>query len=50
MVDFHEIQQGGHVTDIDAIYFKSRIFNHSKAANVQTPEVDAKLAPVKVGP
>jgi hypothetical protein len=31
-------------------YFLSRTFNHYKMAGVQTSEVDAKLAPVNVGP
>jgi hypothetical protein len=31
-------------------YFLIRIFNHYKMADVQTAEVDAKLAPVNVGP
>jgi hypothetical protein len=31
-------------------YFLSRTFNHFKMADVQTSEVDAKLAPVNVRP
>jgi hypothetical protein len=32
------------------LYFLIRTFNHSKMADVQTSEVDEKLAPVNVGP
>jgi hypothetical protein len=31
-------------------FFLSRNFNHSKIVDVQTSEVDAKLATVSVGP
>jgi hypothetical protein len=31
-------------------YFQSHSFNHSKIKDVQTSDVDAKLAPVNVGP
>jgi hypothetical protein len=32
------------------LQFQSRSFNHSKMADVETFEVDAKFAPVSVGP
>jgi hypothetical protein len=45
--NFYEIQLGGHAIEggLDACFFKSCSFNHSKMADVQTSEVDAKLAP-----
>jgi hypothetical protein len=50
LVDFYEIQYGGYAIegDFDAVLL-SRTFKHSKMADVQTSEVDAKLAPVNVG-
>jgi hypothetical protein len=49
LVDFYEIQYGGHVIegDLDAIHFNPRTFKHFKMAGVQASEVDAK---VNVGP
>jgi hypothetical protein len=35
---------------ISTPYVLIRTFNHYKMADVQTSEVDAKLAPVNVGP
>jgi hypothetical protein len=35
---------------ISTPYFLIPYLNHSKMADVQTSEVDAKLAPVNVGP
>jgi hypothetical protein len=51
-VDFYEIQLGGHSIegDLDAVLFNPVPSNHSKMADVHTSEVDAKLAPVNMGP
>jgi hypothetical protein len=51
-VEFYEIQQGGHAIegDIDNHNFWSNSFNHSKISDIQTSQVDAKLAPVNLRP
>jgi hypothetical protein len=44
LVDFHEIQQGGHAIEDEpeAIFFQSYSFNHFERVEVQTSEGDAK--------
>jgi hypothetical protein len=46
MIDFYGIQYGSHAieSDLDAIIFNPRRFNHSKMSDVQTSEVYAKLS------
>jgi hypothetical protein len=54
LVDFYKIHKEVHAIegDLDAVLFNpvpSTIPNHSKMAEVQTSEMDAKLAPVNMG-
>jgi hypothetical protein len=51
LIDFLELQHGDRATegDRDALLFY-RSFDHSKMADVRTPEADAKVASVNVEP
>jgi ferredoxin-fold anticodon binding domain-containing protein len=52
LINVHEIYQGAHATEenLEAIVFKSRSFNYSEIADVETSDVFAKLEPLKIGP
>jgi hypothetical protein len=52
LVEFYEIQLGGHDTegDINAIIFNPVASTVPKWWTFMTSDVDAKLAPVNVGP
>jgi hypothetical protein len=51
LVDFHGIRQASYAIKdaLDAMVL-SRSFSHTKIADVQTSEMDAKLTPVNAGP
>jgi hypothetical protein len=49
-LDIHKIQQKGHTIEGDLdVNFNPVVSTILKFVNVQTSEVDAKLAPVRVG-
>jgi hypothetical protein len=50
LLEFHEIERRYYAieSDLDAMFYIAVDSNRPKMANVQTSEVDAKLAPVNV--
>jgi hypothetical protein len=52
LVDFYEIQYAGHAIEgnLEAVHFNPVSSTIPNMADVQTSEVDAKLAPVNMGP